>query len=183
MKWICSRYVFWFNWKYGRSGHLFQDRFKSEPVESEEYFLTVLAYIYSNPVKAGLCKQPEEYEWSSRKHLGNCELVDESALFDIVPLETVFESDNSRTPTTCLMETKIGRKLAISDQEVFNAIRTLCKIKSATEFQALDKIIRADVLVQLRRQGASIRQLARLTGMGKGQIESLSKAKQDCQDE
>ena len=101
MKRIGSRYVFWFNWKYGRSGHLFQDRFKSEQVESDEYFLTVLAYIFSNPVKTGLCKQPEEYEWSSRKYLGCCELVDESALFDIIPLETVMESDNSGTPTAC----------------------------------------------------------------------------------
>ena len=34
-------------------GHLFQDRFKSEPVENDAYFLTVLRYIHQNPVKAG----------------------------------------------------------------------------------------------------------------------------------
>ena len=50
---IGVRHVYWFNWKYKRSGHLFQDRFKSEPVQDDAYFLTVLRYIYQNPVKAG----------------------------------------------------------------------------------------------------------------------------------
>lgn len=62
---IGARYVFWYNWKYKRSGHLFQDRFKSEPVDNDIYFLTVLRYIYQNPVKAGLCKKAEKYPWSS----------------------------------------------------------------------------------------------------------------------
>ena len=35
IKKIAGSYVYWYNWKYNRSGHLFQDRFKSEPVETE----------------------------------------------------------------------------------------------------------------------------------------------------
>lgn len=46
---IGSRYVYWYNVKYRRVGHLFQDRFKSEPIETNEYFLTVLRYIHQNP--------------------------------------------------------------------------------------------------------------------------------------
>ena len=42
IKRIAGSYVYWYNWKYGRVGHLFQDRFKSEPIETDEYFLTVL---------------------------------------------------------------------------------------------------------------------------------------------
>ncbi len=40
-----------------RIGNLFQDRFKSEPVESDAYLLTVLRYIHLNPVKAGMVKE------------------------------------------------------------------------------------------------------------------------------
>jgi len=47
---IAGSYVYWYNWKYYRRGHLFQDRFKSEPVEDDVYFLTVLRYIHQNPV-------------------------------------------------------------------------------------------------------------------------------------
>lgn len=38
MKRIAGSYVYWYNWKYYRKGHLFQDRFKSEPVENDAYF-------------------------------------------------------------------------------------------------------------------------------------------------
>ena len=59
LKRIAGSYVYWYNWKYGRSGHLFQDRFKSEPVEDDAYFLTVLRYIHQNPVKARICKKAD----------------------------------------------------------------------------------------------------------------------------
>jgi len=57
LKRIAGSYVYWYNWKYRRSGHLFQDRFKSEPVEDDEYFLTVIRYIHQNPIKAGIRRQ------------------------------------------------------------------------------------------------------------------------------
>ena len=46
-------YAQYFNRKYERNGHLFQDRFRSEPVNSMEYFVTLIRYIHQNPVKAG----------------------------------------------------------------------------------------------------------------------------------
>ena len=49
MKRIGTSYVSWYNWQYNRKGHLFQDRYKSEPVEDDVYFLTVLRYIHQNP--------------------------------------------------------------------------------------------------------------------------------------
>lgn len=62
---IASKYVQWYNQKYDRVGHLFQDRFKSEVVEDNRYFLGVLRYIHQNPVKAGMVKTLEAYPWSS----------------------------------------------------------------------------------------------------------------------
>ena len=62
---IASKFATWYNTKYERVGYLFQDRFKSEAVETNEYFLTVIRYIHQNPVKAGLCKTVGEYEFSS----------------------------------------------------------------------------------------------------------------------
>ena len=52
MKRIAGSYVYWYNSKYYRNGHLFQDRFRSEPVETDEYFLIALRYIHQNPIKA-----------------------------------------------------------------------------------------------------------------------------------
>ena len=40
MRRIGASYVYWYNWKYERNGHLFQDRYKSEAVEDDKYLLT-----------------------------------------------------------------------------------------------------------------------------------------------
>lgn len=65
IKRITVSYVAYFNKKYERIGHLFQDRFKSQNVEDDRYFLTLARYIHHNPVKAGLVKYPGDYGWSS----------------------------------------------------------------------------------------------------------------------
>jgi len=54
MRRICGSYVFWYNKKYDRIGYFFQDRFKSEPVDDEVYFLVELRYIFQNPLRAGI---------------------------------------------------------------------------------------------------------------------------------
>jgi len=58
-------YVYYFNQKYNRCGHLFQDRFRSEIIYDDKYLLQVSKYIHNNPVKAGLVKTAGEYSWSS----------------------------------------------------------------------------------------------------------------------
>ena len=65
MKRIASSYVYHYNHKYDRVGHLFQERFKSQPVNDFSYFTTLLRYIHQNPLKAMLVDSIDEYEWSS----------------------------------------------------------------------------------------------------------------------
>ena len=57
VKRIASSYVYYYNRKYGRDGHLFKERFKSEPVNDMSYFVTLLRYIHQNPVKAGMVRE------------------------------------------------------------------------------------------------------------------------------
>jgi REP element-mobilizing transposase RayT len=61
------RHVGYFNRRHKRVGHLFQDRFKSKPVEDEAYFGVAVTYIHLNPVSGGLAKEPADYRWSSRR--------------------------------------------------------------------------------------------------------------------
>jgi len=65
MKSIGVRYASFYNWKHNRVGHVFQDRFKSEPIEDDRYLLAVVRYIHNNPVKACIVKNPADYRWSS----------------------------------------------------------------------------------------------------------------------
>jgi putative transposase len=51
--------------RYGRSGHLVQNRFYSHEVESEDHLLELCRYVVLNPVRAGLCHSPADWPWSS----------------------------------------------------------------------------------------------------------------------
>ncbi|HAH32917.1 MAG TPA: transposase [Elusimicrobia bacterium] len=60
-------YTVYFNHKHGKTGHLFETRFKGKIVQEDRYFLSLLRYIHLNPVKAGIVSSPEKYEWSSHR--------------------------------------------------------------------------------------------------------------------
>lgn len=62
---VCISYAMCYNKSRNRFGYVFQNRFKSHPVESEKSFWACLRYIHNNPVKAGIIKNPERYKWSS----------------------------------------------------------------------------------------------------------------------
>ena len=65
MQSIGRMYVMYFNKTYQRSGTLWEGRYRSCLVESEQYLLTLYRYIELNPVRAGMVKQPSDYTWSS----------------------------------------------------------------------------------------------------------------------
>ena len=58
-------YVRYFNHTYQRTGTLWEGRFKSSLIDSDNYFLTVTRYIELNPVRASMVEHPAEYPWSS----------------------------------------------------------------------------------------------------------------------
>ena len=64
MKKLGVSYALYFNRKYDRSGHLLQDRYLSETVDSDAYLLMVFRYILNNPGKAGIC-DARNYPWNS----------------------------------------------------------------------------------------------------------------------
>jgi putative transposase len=58
-------YAQYVNKRYKRIGYLWQGRFKSCLVQSENYVLACYRYIELNPVRAGITRRPDEYRWSS----------------------------------------------------------------------------------------------------------------------
>jgi putative transposase len=62
---VGRRYVQYFNGRYGRSGTLWEGRYRATVVDSERYLLTLMRYIELNPVRAGLVAGPGDYPWSS----------------------------------------------------------------------------------------------------------------------
>jgi hypothetical protein len=65
MKTLLQRFTRWFNRTRGRTGTLWEERFKSVIVESGVAARTMAAYIDLNPVRAGMVEDPADYRWSS----------------------------------------------------------------------------------------------------------------------
>jgi putative transposase len=68
MQWIGRHYVLYFNRKHGRTGTLWEGRYKTSVIDSDNYFLACCRYIEMNPVRAGLTADPAAYPWSSYAH-------------------------------------------------------------------------------------------------------------------
>ncbi|MFA5063336.1 MAG: transposase [Candidatus Omnitrophota bacterium] len=58
-------YTLYFNLKYNKVGHLWQDRFKSKIIEKDAYLIGCMNYIEANPIRASLVANLTEYKWSS----------------------------------------------------------------------------------------------------------------------
>jgi len=67
MQGINLSYTLWFNRRYDRVGHLWQDRFKSAVIEDENYLSECGRYIERNPLRARMVEHPGKYPWSSFK--------------------------------------------------------------------------------------------------------------------
>ena len=160
-------YSKYYNQKYERIGHLYQGRFLSEPVETEAYLFTVFRYILNNPQKAGICPAAK-YRWSSYKaYFNDYPTIDLAFIRDRYPTAEAFrEYMNEPNEDECL-EYQAPKT---SDEAALEIIRNNFNVKTPTELQSWEKPKRAGALRQLKSCGLSIRQLERLTGLGRGII-------------
>lgn len=76
MQSIGRYYVRYINTSYGRSGTLWEGRFRSSLVDSDEYLLNVYQYIELNPVRANMVGHPKDYPWSSYHKNGGYKQID-----------------------------------------------------------------------------------------------------------
>lgn len=174
---IGASYVYWYNWKYSRRGHLFQARFKSKEVETDSYFLTVLRYIHQNPYKANIVKNIADYPWSSYR-----EYVGEPRICDIEFALNMFSSNRAnaiklfkefnleQNQDKCL---DYDQDVRLNDFEASNFIRSISGVKSPTEIQCFEKEKRNEVIKKCKVKGMSIRQIERLTGVSFGVIRTI----------
>ncbi len=65
MQSLGRRYVRYVNWAHGRTGTLWEGRYRAAPIDSDAYFLACCRYIELNPVRARMVAHPRDYSWSS----------------------------------------------------------------------------------------------------------------------
>ena len=82
MHWLSTTFVRRFNTSTGRSGHLWEGRFKSAIIERSSYFYRCMAYVDLNPVRAGIVATPPDYAWCAHRALR----VEDAQVLDLHPL-------------------------------------------------------------------------------------------------
>ena len=168
-----AAFVYWYNAKYERVGHLFQDRFKSETVNGDAHFLIVLRYILRNPVKAGLCTQVEEYPYSS----AGAYLCDAD---DITDKELALSLAAKGELSAFIKEEENDKCLDVEETVRSHLTDTAACELIVREFGVLTPSVgkakeRAALNASIRRllaAGVSVRQLSRLSGLSKKIIEN-----------
>ena len=172
MKKIGVSYSWYYNKKYDRVGHLFQDRYKSEPIENEKYLLTAFRYILKNPEKAGICRTAR-YPWNSfwyyDKPLQYMDLsVVKAALGDFAQYREFIEQE----------EDDQGLEYSEtwhSDARAKELMEKCLGVSSGTVLQNYGREERDAALIKLKECGLTVRQIERLTGVGRNIVQNAGR--------
>ena len=177
---IGTRYAVWFNWKYQRTGHLFQDRFRSEAVETDLYFMTVLRYILQNPMKAGLETRPGSYRWSSYRAYQ----TGKGAVTDTVFAEKLFGGREAlvsylirENDDTVMDEGEPVRR--VTDEQAKEILNRTSGCRTVSAFQQLNPALQREYVVKLYQEGLSMTQVSWLTGKSRTTVYRIIRKQRD----
>ncbi len=178
MQSLCTSYARFFNGRHGHVGPVFQGRFKSIPVENDAQFMETVRYIHLNPLSAGISRV-DDYEWSSfRSYLSEPTDPDLQMTLNTFGGERPFmESHHENSADQALLEfaTYNGglaiKRHILSDSEAQTVACRFYGKNYADSITTASKEDRDKAIRKLRAAGLSVRQLERLTGIGRGIIQ------------
>ena len=176
---ILTRYVQWFNYKYQRSGALIGNRYKSEPIEDEKYYFSLIRYIHKNPKKAGLVEKLKDYQWSSYS-----EYIQEKkkGITDICFLLGMFCEERKKAVKEFISFHEaededyfsLPERKRLTDEQAKNRIKMILKNVDISELLTMKKEERNRYISMIKEETEiSIRQLERLTGISRGIISRI----------
>lgn len=168
MKRLLTKYVMYFNRRYERSGALVASRYKSTPVEVDEYFIPLQRYIHQNPLKAGLVSKPEDYAFSSYYDFIRGEGLADTGF----SLALLGREEWIRLHQVVGQDVfDISGRTSLSDEEIRRKILRYTNGQEPHAIGALERDERDSLLRQLKEtEGLSIRQIERVTGISRGVI-------------
>lgn len=174
MRKLLGPYAIWFNKKYERSGALIANRYQSKPVSTDAYLVSLVRYIHQNPVEAGIVDQRQDYRWSS--YCGYFE--EHPQLVETTLVLNMFSKDRRTaldefTAFHVFQETDDYSTLGTTrktEQQIHSAMIEDTGIASLHSIASIQKPERDSMIVSLRKQGFTVRQIERATGISRGTI-------------
>lgn len=176
-----SRFVRWYNNKYSRSGHLFQERFHSITIEKNEHLLSTLVYVHNNPVKANVCRYPSEYRWSSFNAFYGAKnpLVNVSYSYDIAgtkdSLLHYFATKYDLPEDPCFSDIHRETTHFLTDEQALKVFKSVTDLSSVSEVSRLVRTLRNEYVRILIKKGLTIKQTARLMDISPSTVKRVCK--------
>ena len=162
---IGIKYVYYYNLKYKRSGSLFQDRFKSLPVDDDEYFISALRYIHNNPVKASMVSHCGDYQYSSfNDYINNSGITDKSFVNELMSIGEYMRMHGDTDMFTHL-ETDMFDKTKLTALEAEAIVFNTTNTKSKADLLRLSKDEINRFVPELYKNNLSINQISELLGL------------------
>lgn len=167
---IGMKYAMYFNNRHQREGHLFEGRFKSSPIESDEYLVQAVRYVLNNPVAAGISTL-EDYRWSSY-----AEYCGERGLTNTKPILDMFSSVEDFVSFCREGAPVFDGKLEfdnVPDQlvkEVATNIAIQLGCTDLSKIKALSLKRRGAIVRALRDAGLTVNQISRLIGISSASL-------------
>ena len=147
MKRLLTRYAGWFNRKYSRSGALIANRYKSQPVEVDEYLLSLVRYIHQNPIRAKVVTEIEKYIWSSyTEYIHGGKLTDTGFILSIIDKKSFREYHQEEEKELYEVSDRIGK----SEEYIRRRIMKLIDGREPHEIGLLPKAERNRIITQLK---------------------------------
>ena len=202
MQSISQLYSRYYSGKYNSYGPLYRRRYYSEPINDEERLEVVMRYVHQEPLRLEVTQKSQKAQIATphfdlqSKKFSNAEALDEwawSSWHEYVGLESDLpmvceKPDDCQNLTaeqwrellskplpegTKCLEPKEYRAPKPTETQVLGMVRLMTTATNWNEFNVFPKDERLKTIKQLLQNGASIRQMEKLTGIGRGVIQNL----------
>lgn len=165
-------YSYYYKVKYEHVGHVFQNRFLSEPIKDSQYLLAAARYILRNPEAAGICSWME-YRWSSAREYCDPEIkgiTETSFICGILGGAEAIIPFVSHGMECQLCEPK-NKPNILSDPDARKILYHFFKCEDPLTLKAMSIEERNKILAEMKAEGLSVRQIERLTGINRNVIQ------------
>lgn len=171
VKSLVSAYAVRCNEKYNRTGKLFHDRYRSEPLESDEDLLDAVRFTHALPLTNG---ETRDYPYCSYGNYTAKKGLRSDALMLLFDDSVMRFREEMETPPARAFYTG-EKKPTLSDAQTIAALRRMTSAMTAEEAERITLPMLGELAYNLQREGASIRQLSRVLQIGKSAVERALK--------
>lgn len=130
-----TKYAIYYNKIHDRVGYVFRNRFKSEGIYSERQLYNCISYIYNNPVKAKICRTPEEYPYSNAKYYKG--IIEENNLYSFLGMDN--DKDYKKIIKTYLIENNMKKEDLIRHKENLKELIVMLRKNNKISFRKMEE--------------------------------------------